>query len=75
MNYGDRISLDSDVQHGKPVVSGTRITVSKLVGSVAAGMSVAETANAYGVTDSDVQAALQFAADLISEEEFHPIPH
>ena len=38
----DRIMLDSEVRSGKPVIRGTRITVSDTVEYLAGGMSPAE---------------------------------
>ena len=37
----DRIAIDSMIQHGKPVIRGTRIPVVRIVGGLAGGMSVA----------------------------------
>lgn len=69
----DRIAIDPGIQHGKPVVRGTRVPVHILVGSVAAGMSLEETAREYGVTVADVQAALAYASRLVSDEEVEPL--
>lgn len=35
--YEGRIEIDPQVQHGKPVIKGTRVPVHILVGSVAGG--------------------------------------
>jgi len=74
MKVIDRVSIDPKVCHGKPVIRGTRVPVSIVVGSLAAGMSTAEVAGEYGVTGEDMQAALEFAAELIDREQYHPLP-
>lgn len=63
--YEGRIEIDPQVQHGNPVIKGTRVAVHILVGSVAGGMGVDEVAEAYGVSAEDVKAALAYAADLV----------
>ena len=35
----DRILIDPKIQHGKPVIRGTRVPVARLVGGLAGGMS------------------------------------
>jgi uncharacterized protein (DUF433 family) len=69
----DRIIIDPDIQHGKPVIKGTRVPVVRIIGGLAGGMSVADVIEEYGVTQEDVRAALTFAGELIESEEFHPL--
>lgn len=69
----NRIAVDADVQHGKPVIEGTRVPVHVLVGAVAGGMSLDEVADEYGVETQDVQAALEYASRLVSGEEIQPL--
>ena len=69
-----RIVIDPQIQHGKPVIRGTRVPVSRIVGGLAGGMSREEIMKEYEVTNEDIQAALDFAAELIDSEEFHPLP-
>lgn len=70
----DRIVVDPEIQHGRPIIEGTRVPVHVLVGSVAGGMDVAEVAEEYGVTEDDVRAALEYASRLVSEEEIASLP-
>jgi uncharacterized protein (DUF433 family) len=70
----DRISIDGAVQHGKPVIAGTRVPVSRILASLAGGMTHADVVAEYGVTEADIAAALEFAATLVDEEQFHPLP-
>ena len=69
----DRIVIDPDVHHGKPVIRGTRVPVTRILGGLAGGMSREEIAREYEVTDQDIQAALEYALELIESEEFYPL--
>jgi uncharacterized protein (DUF433 family) len=64
-----RIVVDPEVRHGKPVIKGTRVSVDVVLGSLAAGMTIEEVAEEYGITREDVLAAVEYAAKLISMEE------
>ncbi len=63
-----RIGVDPEVRFGKPVIAGTRVPVSVIVGAVAAGDSWSEVAQQYGITEEDVRAALTYAAQRLEEE-------
>ena len=66
----ERIVIDPEIQHGKPVIRGTRIPVIRIIG----GMTREEIMREYEVTEEDIRAALSYAADLIEAEAFHPLP-
>jgi len=70
----DRIIKDPDIQHGKPVIRGTRVPVVRIIGGLAGGMTNAEIMREYKVTEEDIRAALIYAGELIEQEEFHPLP-
>ena len=70
----DRIVIDPKIQHGKPIVRGTRVPVARIVGGLAGGMSFEEIQEQYDVTLDDIRAALQFANQLVEQLEFHPLP-
>jgi uncharacterized protein (DUF433 family) len=70
----NRIVIDPEIQHGKPVIRGTRVPVVRIIGGLAGGMSTEEIIQEYGVNDEDIKAALMFASDLIDQEEYHPLP-
>jgi uncharacterized protein (DUF433 family) len=60
-----RIQNDPAVCHGKPVVRGTRVLVSTILGALSGGDSVEIVLEDYPtVTREDVAAALEFAKDL-----------
>ncbi|MCC7292767.1 MAG: DUF433 domain-containing protein [Phycisphaerales bacterium] len=69
----DRIAIDPRVCHGKPVVTGTRVPVTIIVGSVAAGMSFADIQREYEVTVEDIRAALEYANSLVERDPCHPL--
>ena len=58
------ISIDAAVCHGKPVISGTRVLVSTILGALAGGDSIEYIAEDYGLSGSQISAALEFAAGI-----------
>jgi uncharacterized protein (DUF433 family) len=72
MKGHDRIAIDPDVCHGKPVIRGTRMPVTFVVGSLAGGMTFEEVQREYDVTAEHMRAALRFVNDLADGESFHP---
>ncbi len=70
----DRIVIDPQIQHGKPVIRGTRVPVARIVGGLAGGMTKEEIMREYEISEEDVRAALGYAAQLIEGEVFHPLP-
>ncbi|VVB84317.1 Uncharacterised protein [uncultured archaeon] len=67
--FEDRIIIDPEIRHGKPVIKGTRVPVDVILGSLAGGMEVREIAEEYGITGEDVRAAIEYAAKIIASEE------
>jgi uncharacterized protein (DUF433 family) len=70
----DRIVIDSQIQHGKPVVRGTRVPVARILGGMAGGMSVEEICREYDLSPEDIRAALEYAEELVERETHHPLP-
>jgi len=70
----DRIVIDPEIQHGKPLIRGTRVPVARVVGSLAGGMTREEIMREYDLSEDDLRAALAYAAELLESEEFHPLP-
>jgi uncharacterized protein (DUF433 family) len=70
----ERIAIDPNIQHGKPVIKGTRVPIVRILGGLSGGMSVEAICREYGVTPDDIYAALQYATELIDLEEVHPLP-
>lgn len=69
-----RIIIDPEIQHGKPVIKGTRVSIARIIGGLASGMTKEEIMREYEVIEEDIRAALTYAGELIEEEEFHPLP-
>jgi uncharacterized protein (DUF433 family) len=66
----DRIEVNPDICAGKPVIRGTRIMVRNILGMVAGGYTVERIVAAYpDLTTDDVNAALQYAAQVVDEEQ------
>ena len=70
----ERIIIDPEIQHGKPVIKGTRVPITRIIGGLASGMSIEEIISEYDVIEEDIRAALQYAGELVELEEFHPLP-
>lgn len=63
-DWRKRIYSDSKMMAGEPVIKGTRITVSVIVGSIADGMSQEELLKAYPkIKKEDIRACLHYASE------------
>jgi len=67
MRRDERIVLDPEIAHGKPVVRGTRVPVAVILGALAGGMQIDEAAQEYGIVQEDVRAAIGYAARIVSQ--------
>jgi len=64
MNYQQIITMEPGKRGGRPCVRGMRITVSDVLGWLAAGMSHEQIrADFSELTEDDIRACLAFAAD------------
>jgi len=62
-NLLERITINSKVMVGKPVIRGTRLTVEYILGILAYGATVEDIIAEYeGLTREDIQACLLFAS-------------
>ncbi|MHB0976375.1 MAG: DUF433 domain-containing protein [Candidatus Aquicultorales bacterium] len=68
-----KIIIDQGIMHGQPVIEGTRVLVSVVLGSLAEGMTQEEIQHEYDLTEEDIRAALKYAAELVSEEQVIPL--
>jgi uncharacterized protein (DUF433 family) len=59
----ERIVINPKIHHGKPVVRGTRVPITSIIGGLAGGMTREEIAREYEVTQEDISAALSYAED------------
>jgi uncharacterized protein (DUF433 family) len=71
----DRITINSEILAGKPVIRGTRVSVEFIVGLLAQGWSVDDVLKEHDhITREDVQACLAYAHQLLSDEKLYPLP-
>jgi uncharacterized protein (DUF433 family) len=69
----ERIELNPMVCHGKPVIKGTRVMVSTILGALSGGDSVEMILEDYpNIEREDIAAALAFASEL---SQFEDIPY
>jgi uncharacterized protein (DUF433 family) len=69
----DRIEVNAEICSGKPVVRGTRIMVRNILGMVAGGYTVDRILASYPeLTREDVTAVLEYAAQVVDEEQVIP---
>ncbi len=70
----DRITCDTEVMVGKPVIRGTRLTVDYVLNLLAHGSTVDGILGEYdGLKREDVQAALLFASRSLANTSFMPL--
>ena len=67
MNWRDHISVDPNICHGTACIRGTRVMVSVILDNVAAGEPAEEIMRGYHLEREDIQAAIQYAAELARE--------
>jgi uncharacterized protein (DUF433 family) len=61
----DRISIVPNICHGKPVVKGTRVLVSNILGALSAGETIEQILEDYpNITREDIMASLEFGSQL-----------
>lgn len=67
--FEDRIIIDPEVRHGKPIIKGTRVPVDIILGALASGMELKEVASEYEVKKEDILAAVEYATKVVAKEE------
>ena len=73
MNWRDRITVDPAVCHGQACIKGTPIVVAVVLDNLAAGVQRDELLKSYpALKAEDVQAALEYAAELVRERAISP---
>jgi uncharacterized protein (DUF433 family) len=74
MEVAPRISVDPEICHGAAVITGTRVMVWVVIGSLAGGSTKEEVADDYGLAVEDIDAALAFAADVMETMNVTALP-
>lgn len=76
MDWRRFVSVDGEICHGRPCVTGTRVMVSVVLDNLAAGLSVEEITQSYpGVSADAIHAAMAYAADLARDRIVSLPPH
>lgn len=73
MEIAPHINSEPEIDQGKPVITGTRVPVSLVIGSLASGMSMEEVMQEYELAIEQVQAALAYAANLVAQTDVVPL--
>ena len=64
----NRIEVNPNVCHGKPVIRGTRIMVRNILGSLADGDSIHDILQNYPeINYEDIEAAIAYAIELVDD--------
>ena len=69
MGFTDRIIINPEICAGKPVIKGTRLKVEFILELLAEGWSNDEICKEYDLKKDDILAVLQFAKNLMNQEE------
>lgn len=63
----NRISISPDICNGRPIITGTRITVQTILEFLGAGDAIEEVLEEYpGLTIEDIYACIQYASKLMA---------
>ena len=70
----ERITVNTDIFGGKPIIRGRRLAVEHVLGMLAAGDSTKTILEGYPWLElQDVQACLVYARRVVSHERFEPL--
>jgi uncharacterized protein (DUF433 family) len=69
MEIAPKISVDDNIRFGKPVITGTRVSIELILAKLAGGMTYQDVIKEYEITYEDILAALDYAAKTLSTEE------
>lgn len=63
-----RVVVSRTARFGRPRIRGTRVPLDAVLGQLAAGLSVEQVMEEYGLERDDVLAALSYAADTLAND-------
>ncbi len=69
----DRITIDPQICHGKPIIHGTRTPVTVILGALAGGDSFDQIQQDYEITAEDIRACVAFACEEVNRQVYHPL--
>jgi uncharacterized protein (DUF433 family) len=71
----DRITSNPAVLGGKPIIRGLRISVQQVLRALSRGVPEADILADYpDLEPDDLRACLEYAADLVEDENVFPVP-
>jgi uncharacterized protein (DUF433 family) len=74
VDWREHVTIDPELHHGDPCIKGTRIPVTTIIGSLADGMTAEEVIETYPqLTETQIQAALAYAADIMRQDLLLPL--
>ena len=74
-DWRGRITVDSNILAGKPIIKGTRISVELILDLLANGWTVDTILENYPqLNKEDVRAVLRYATEILKEEKVYPLP-
>lgn len=75
MNWRDRITIDSKILVGKPIIKGTRISVEFVVDLLGRGWTFEQILDDYDhLRREDLQACLAYASEVLKSEQVYLLP-
>lgn len=75
MDWRKYIRCDPNVLCGKPVITGTRISVELILEKLASGQTIEQILEDYPhLTEEAIRAAIAFAAEVLKTDVIYPLP-
>lgn len=75
MNWQDRITVDSGVLAGKPVIKGTRTAVEFVIDLLGRGWTTEQILREYDhLKPEDIQACFAYASEVLKSERVYLLP-
>jgi uncharacterized protein (DUF433 family) len=72
MKYADRVTVDPEILVGKPVITGTRMSVEFILELLANGWTYEEILNNYPqLVQEDILAAIEYSLEVMKEEKVY----
>lgn len=70
----DRITIDPEICHGKPIIRGMRYPVENMLELMASGMTIDELLRDYpDLEREDFLACIQYATKLVQSKRIHKV--
>ena len=71
----DRIEINPAVMVGKPVIKGTRLTVTFILGLLSHGETTESIIQEHpNITSDDIYACIDYASEIMKDTTFIPLP-